>query len=255
MRRERLRPPLRPPGKYVALGDSYSAGAGSGGTSSGGSCLRNTNAYPALWSASHPAWQFTFEACAKATTATVQSTQLTAITAGTTLITLTAGANDGLILPAVTAACSVPSRAGDLFCTAATKYARSEINGPIRTNLSSLFAAIKAQTATVGVSAARIIVFGYPDFYRGVSRCGSDVTEQNDMDNTVNLLDTVIAHAVSASTGITFVDVRPAFDAHELCSQTPWLNGVIRNNPVGSFHPNQDGRHKGYEAALAAITG
>jgi len=81
------------------------------------------------------------------------------------------------------------------------------------------------------------------------------VTEQNDVDNTVNLLDTVIAHAVDASTGITFVDVRPAFAEHELCSQAPRLNGIIRNNLVSSFHPNQDGQAQGYEAALAAITG
>ena len=141
-------------------------------------------------------------ACAQATTATVRPTQLTAITAGTALVTVTAGANHGLILPAVTAACPVPSRAGDLFCAAATKYARSEIDGPgLKADLSSLYAAMEAQAATVGATAARIIVFGYPDFYRGVSTCGSDVTEQNDVDNTVNLLDTAISRAVDVRVG------------------------------------------------------
>ena len=53
----------------------------------------------------------------------------------------------------------------------------------------------------------------------------------------------------------TFVDVRSAFAAQELCSQAPWLNGIIPNNPVSSFHPNQAGQVQGYEAVLTAITG
>jgi hypothetical protein len=119
----------------VALGDSYSSGLGSGGTSSGGNCLRNANAYPEVWIASHPAYQFNFAACSGATPATVQSMQLTAITAGTTLITLTAGGN-----PFFVGLVSVCSVLADAACAAANLTFQALINGPFEASLSSLYA-------------------------------------------------------------------------------------------------------------------
>jgi hypothetical protein len=86
--------------------------------------------------------------------------------------------------------------------------------------------------------------------------CGTnDYVEQVDINNAIDALDTAIAKAAASTTGTTFVDVRPAFAAHELCSQTPWLSGLIPNNLVTSFHPNQAGQAQGYEASLAGITG
>jgi N-acetylneuraminic acid mutarotase len=241
-------------GTYVALGDSYAAGVGSGGTSSGGTCLRNSNAYPALWSTSHSAYQTTSAACSGATAGTVQSTQLQAITAGTTLITVTAGGDPGFV--PLMASCSVPTPRGDLVCSAAALVAQAAINKVIEPNLESLYAAIRARSASVGDSTARLIVLGYPDFFAGNLLCvTSDSSEQAAINKTINVLDTAIAKAASATTGTTYVDVRPAFAAHELCSQTPWLNGLILSNPVTSFHPNHAGQAQGYETALTAVTG
>jgi hypothetical protein len=235
-------------GTYVALGDSYSAGVGSGGTSGPPPCLQNSNAYPAVWSASHPAYQFTFTACSGATINMVQS-QLTAIKAGTTLITLTAG-GDPEFAPLLLA-CSVPTPRGDQICNLANLTAQAYINGIIEPGLKGLYAAIKARAPT-----AQLIVFGYPDLFPDNLLCKtSDFAEQVDMNKTADVLDAAIAKAVGASTGTTFVDVRPAFASHELCSQAPWLNGIVLNNLFSSFHPNQAGQAQGYEAALAAITG
>jgi len=246
-------PAAPPAGTYAALGDSYSAGVGSGGTSSG-TCLQNSNAYPARWSASHPAYQFTFAACSGATPGTVQSTQLAAITAGTTLITVTAGGDPGFV--PLMASCSIPTPRGDLLCAAAALVAQAAINGLVEPNLKSLYAAIRARASSVGDSTAQLIVLGYPDFFPDNLLCGlSDFAEQVQINKTIDVLDAAIAKAAGTSTGTAFVDVRPAFAAHELCSQTPWLNGIIPNNLVSSFHPNQAGQVQGYEAALAAITG
>jgi N-acetylneuraminic acid mutarotase len=244
-----------PGGTYVALGDSYSAGVGSGGTSSGGACLQNSNAYPAVWSASHPTYNFTFAACSGATTDTVQSTQLPDITAGTTLITVTAGGDPGFV--PLMAACLVPTPKGNTVCDAATLIALAAINLVIEPKLKNLYAAIKARVASVGDPTAQLIVLGYPDFFPENLLCGtSDYDEQVDINNAINALDGAIAKAAAATTGTTFVDVRSAFASHELCSQTPWLIGLMpNNNLVTSFHPNHAGQAQGYEAALAAITG
>ena len=199
------------------------AGVGSGGTSSG-SCLQNSNAYPALWSASHPAYQFDFAACSGATAGTVQSTQLTAITAGTTLITVTAGGDPGF-LPLM-AACSIPTPKGDLVCGAAALVAQAAINRLVEPSLEGLYAAIKTRAASVGDSAAQLIVLGYPDFFPDNLLCvTSDSVEQAVINKTIDVLDAAIAKAADATAGTTFVDVRPAFAAHELCSRASWLNG------------------------------
>jgi len=244
-----------PGGTYVALGDSYAAGVGSGGTSSDGACLQNSNAYPAVWSASHPAYTLTFAACSGATAGTVKSTQLADITAGTTLITVTAGGDPGFV-PLI-AACLLPTPTGNALCDAATLIALAAIHLVIEPELKNLYASIKTQAASVGDPTAQLVVLGYPDFFPESPLCGtSDYDEQLDINNAIDALDAAIAKAAAATAGTTFVDVRPAFAAHELCSQAPWLNGLMPNkNLVTSFHPNQAGQAQGYEAALAAITG
>src|SRR6478735_6162761 len=61
---------------YVALGDSYSAGVGSGSyTSDSGSCSRSTKAYPYLWKAAHAPTSFAFVACSGAKTDDVVANQ------------------------------------------------------------------------------------------------------------------------------------------------------------------------------------
>ena len=150
------------PGEYVALGDSYSVGR-SGGTSSDGKCLQNTDAYPDLWSASHPAYQFTFAACSGATANDVQSSQLTAIAAGMMLITVTAGGDPGFVPYII--ACGVPTTKGDLACAAATIVAQAAIKAVVEPELEHLYAAVRSRAASVGASAAQLVVFGYPDFF------------------------------------------------------------------------------------------
>ena len=80
---------------YVALGDSYSSGLGAGSyISSSGSCDRSTNAYPEQWAAANSPASFVSAACAGATTSDVIGSQVTALSAATTLVSITIGGND-----------------------------------------------------------------------------------------------------------------------------------------------------------------
>jgi hypothetical protein len=70
---------------YVALGDSYASGVGADSyTSESGSCLRSTNAYPALYNTNIKPASYRSVACSGATTATVISSQLSALSSATT---------------------------------------------------------------------------------------------------------------------------------------------------------------------------
>ena len=80
---------------YVALGDSYSSGLGAGAMiSSSGSCDRSTNAFSQLWASANAPASFVSVACSGATTSTVISTQLPALSASTTLVSIVIGGND-----------------------------------------------------------------------------------------------------------------------------------------------------------------
>src|ERR1700733_9675188 len=80
---------------YVALGDSYSSGVGAGDyISSSGSCDRSTNAYPEQWADANTPASFVSVACSGATTADVLSSQVPALSASTTLVSITIGGND-----------------------------------------------------------------------------------------------------------------------------------------------------------------
>jgi len=80
---------------YVALGDSYSSGVGAGSyTSSSGSCDRSTNAYSQLWANANSPASYVSVACSGATTSSVISSQLSALSASTTLVSITVGGND-----------------------------------------------------------------------------------------------------------------------------------------------------------------
>ena len=85
-------PPTTPVLKYVALGDSYAAGQGAGDPLD--SCLRSDAAYPVLLDAESRTNLLRTAACSGATIADVATTQLSQVNRGTTLVTLTVGAND-----------------------------------------------------------------------------------------------------------------------------------------------------------------
>ena len=83
------------PVNYVALGDSYSSGVGAGDyISSSRSCQRSTEAYPQHWADANSPASFVSVACPGATTADVLASQVSALSASTTLVSITIGGND-----------------------------------------------------------------------------------------------------------------------------------------------------------------
>ena len=69
--------------KYVALGDSYSAGNGANSKNLDSGCNRNTYAYPYLISQQRPNTALTFVACAGAQTPDIINNQVNSVTSDT----------------------------------------------------------------------------------------------------------------------------------------------------------------------------
>src|SRR5271166_3340131 len=121
--------------RYVALGDSYSAGVGAGSyIGSSGSCDRSTKAYPQLWAGAHAPASYAFIACSGATTASVISGQLSALSSATTLVSITVGGND-VGFPSVMETCLLSSTS---TCISAIDAAKTKMTTQLPAELDAV---------------------------------------------------------------------------------------------------------------------
>lgn len=227
---------------YVALGDSYSSGLGTGSYTLDATCKRGTKAYPYLYDASA-----TFVACSGADVTTVRSQQL-ASTASAQLVSLTVGGND-IGFSGVVSSCTAFN--SDATCTAAVQTAVAKIPA-MKADLVTLLQEIRARAP-----AARIVLLGYPYLYStGSCRFGQPgLTKRKALHDGADALDTALAAALadpSVTGSKTFVDVRVRFTGHDICASSTnrWINGLVLFNSAESFHPNSTGHLRGYLPAL-----
>jgi lysophospholipase L1-like esterase len=222
---------------YVALGDSYASGLGSGDTT--GSCDQSPNAYPALWAKANSPASFTFAACEGATTSDVVNSQLSVLNSSTTLVSITIGGND-LGFSSFIGTCALKSTSA---CVGAIASAGANAGRALPGEVNTTLADIHAHAPN-----AKIVVVGYPDFYAvNAGPCPGplSLTDRQALDAGINALDGILK-AVAAANGDMFVDVRSQFSANELCGgDSSWLDAL--GNPfISSFHPTAVGQKEGY---------
>lgn len=232
---------------YVALGDSYSSGVGAGGDVTGGDCNRSSNAYPAQWAASHSPASFTFAACSGATTDDVLASQVAALSADTTLVSITIGGNDAGFSHVIQT-CVLGSTDD---CVAAVNTARAFIADTLPGKLDNTLRTIRSDAPN-----ATVDVLDYPEFY-DLSQSDGCLGLSNTDRVAINGASDDLAGALSAAAGRagdTFADVRPHFGGHELCDSDEWLHSVTF--PVGdSYHPTSSGQLSAYLPTLNSVTG
>ena len=231
--------------RYVALGDSYAAGTGAGLTgSSTGSCVRSTNAYPEQWAHRHAPASFVSAACSGATTYGVVSHQLAALSARTTLVSITIGGNDAGFAR-VMQTCVLEWASA---CRDAVSSAEAFVAGALPGRLDATLRAVRAHARS-----AKIVVVGYPDLYdlsQSADCIGLGTTKRTALNQGADDLDRALS-AAAARNGDVFADVRGRFSGHEVCDSASWLHAVTY--PIGdSYHPNADGQERGYLPAFAA---
>ena len=234
---------------YVALGDSYSSGVGSGSyTSSSGSCLRSTLAYSQLWANAHSPASYVSVACSGAKTTDVNANQLSALNSATTLVSISIGGND-VGFAGVMQDCVLYSTSTCVSeVNAAENTARTQLPGWLDTTYNG----IRSRAPN-----ARVVVLDYPRFYHDLWYCvGLSSTSRNKINEGADVLDGVISAAASRH-GFVFADVRAAFaNGHEICDgSSSWLHSVDWSNIVQSYHPTAAGQSGGYLPAFTAGAG
>ena len=224
---------------YVALGDSYSSGTGTRTyLADGTTCQRSVYAYPSLIAAART-YSLNFRACSGAKVADVTSTQLSALSASTSYVTISVGGNDAGFADVLTT-CAQPSWLSN--CNGAIDRAQSYITTTLPGSVRSLYAAIRSRAVN-----AKVVVVGYPRVFNGED-CNAltwfSPSEETRLNQTADLLNNRLATQASAA-GFTYADPTTAFTGHAVCDSPEWLNGL--SNPVSeSYHPNRAGHASGY---------
>jgi lysophospholipase L1-like esterase len=234
---------------YVALGDSYSSGLGAGSyISSSGSCDQSTKAFPALWNAANQPASYVSETCSGATTATVVSSQLSALSAATTLVSLTVGGNDVGFSSVMETCVLLPTS----NCVSAVQHAEVLTATQLPGELDSVLNAIRADAPN-----ARIVVLDYPELYdlsRSSSCIGLSTTDRTSLNQGADQLDSQIKLA-AARHGDVFADVRNAFSGHEICDSGSWLHSVNFLDVSESYHPTASGQSGAYYPVFSSFAG
>ncbi|SDP51413.1 GDSL-like Lipase/Acylhydrolase family protein [Pedococcus dokdonensis] len=241
--------PAQAASSYVALGDSYSSGTGTRSyINDGTSCQRSVYAYPSLIAASK-GLPLNFRACSGAKVADVTNTQLSALGAGTTQVSISVGGNDAGFADVLTE-CAQPGWMSD--CNGAIDGAQNIVNNTLPSRLSTLYGSIRAKAPN-----AKVVVVGYPRIFMGED-CNAftwfSPAEETRLNQMADLLNSKISAQASAR-GFSFVNPTSRFVGHAVCDDVEWLNGL--SNPISeSYHPNVAGHRDGYAPLVSTpLTG
>ncbi len=231
---------------YVALGDSYSSGVGSGSYIN--SCDVSQSAYPYLYDKANSSITFADPSCSGAKTTDVISGQLSALSSSTNLVSITIGGNDAGF-STVMEDCVLEGTSG---CVSAVNSAENYAKTTLPGLLDKVYTDIHADAPN-----AHVIVIGYPEFY-DLSQSGSCVglsgTSRTAINGAADVIDSVISTEVAKYSGDSFVyeDVRSNFSGHEICDSNSWLHSLNWLDISESYHPTADGQQYAYYPAFEA---
>ncbi|GAB3980924.1 SGNH/GDSL hydrolase family protein [Plantactinospora veratri] len=258
-----------PAGRYVALGDSYTAGPLIP-TQVDLNCLRSNRNYPSLVATSAGSSSFADVSCSGATTNDILQAgsgqlgitvppQLSAVTSNTALVTVQIGGNDigfsGIISDCAEASLSSPL--GSPCKNRYTSGGTDQLQARIAATAPKVTAVLQAvRQAAPG---ARVVVLGYPaivpDTGNGcwpvVPIAYQDVPYLRGIAKSLNAM---LASTATAN-GATYADVYTPSIGRDACksSGTRWVEGLVPQNSAAPFHPNARGEQGMAAALLAAL--
>ncbi|MBB5513366.1 lysophospholipase L1-like esterase [Neomicrococcus aestuarii] len=235
---------------YVNLGDSYSAGFGTGGIASTGGCFQGSGADHVSKLDAKKGVDLKLDlACGGFTTSDIAFySQVVAAGAlsQAEVVTITLGGND-LPWKELVQACAMgsPEQCAWAFGSAQTAL------GSVGANVYSTLSTIRSLTN------ARIVVLGYPQLFDGVyPNPYLSPGQIAGMRQLTTGLNAQIAGATAPITNASFVDVNSWFGGHGVDSPDPWIyfNPTNLDDP-NNLHPTSEGYLNAYyPATMSAIS-
>jgi len=254
-------------GRYVALGDSYTAGPLVPTTDLAGGCARSDHNYPHLVAAALDVHTLVDVSCSGASTADLTEAQhpfqgstvppqLRAVDRRTTLVTLGIGGNDLDLFATLIGTCT-RLRRSDPGGTPCRDYFAQ--HGP---DLDRAFTTI-ATNVTAAVRAVRhkapdatVVLVGYLRLVPDRGTCVAlplatgDYAEGRRITRGLN----AALERAAKRTDVPFVDMYAASHGHDACSADPWVNGSVTDRAKAlAYHPFAAGMRAAARQVVAAV--
>jgi lysophospholipase L1-like esterase len=255
-------------GRYVALGDSFTAGPLVPITDVANGCFRSDHNYPSLVAQKLHATKLVDVSCSGADTTdlthrqhTVQNAsvppQLRAVTRSTDLVTLGIGGNDLDLFRTLLTTCAQvrgqdPSGSP---CTDTLRQRGVDLAGETR----SIGDRVTASVERIRHRApdARILLVGYLRLTPATGGCRRLPLARGDYalgDRVSRALEDALARA-ARRTKVGFVDMYAASKGHDICSKDPWVNGSrTMQGKALAFHPFAEGMRAVADQVVAALS-
>jgi lysophospholipase L1-like esterase len=258
------------PPRYVALGDSYTAGPlVPSQTGSPAGCLRSTHSYPFLVAAGTGAATFSDVSCQGATTADMAHSQSVplgtnppqdnSLSASTTLVTLQISGND-IGFSDIIIHCTTLSLTNPFGSPCKDHYTSGGID-KLRAKIAAAAPKVAADLRGIHADApeAKVFLVGYPVILPNsgggcwplVPIAYGDVPYLRGVEKALNSM----LAAEAAANNATFVDTYTASIGHDVCQApgTKWVEGLIPTALAAPFHPNRLGEQGMARQVLAAL--
>ena len=231
--------------RYVALGDSFSSGVGTGSYTLSSSCKRGVYAYPWLVN-QRLGTSLTFVACSGAKTSDLMANQIGSVTPDTAMVTLTIGGND-IGFSNLIVECTLSD------CSAELDSTRASLRTVLMSRLDTVYSSIRSRALN-----ATVIVLGYPRMFSTAGCFGTlgiSSTERAKANLLSEALDTLSSERAGMAE-VTYKSALVPFTGHAVCSSSAWLNGLNLLNTGESYHPNRSGNSAGYAPlVISVVTG
>jgi lysophospholipase L1-like esterase len=226
--------------EYVALGDSYTAGAGMEPIADEG-CRRSARNYPSLVDQALAIQSFADRSCAAARLVNleqaqrgvhgeVNAPQLDSVGKDTALVTIGMGLNDHAVSAGLLLVCviSPPHTEPNDLCRQYLAQPESVIDAQIRKGADDLAEALG--TIADKAPTARIVVVGYPRVAPVTGSCpdrfpvpAAQLTRLRQALRVAN----EAWRAAAGQAGAAYVDMYAASEGHDICSDDPWIAGYL----------------------------
>lgn len=244
--------PVGPGDHYVAMGDSYTAGAVAPYDSLTNGCWQSTRNYPHLLEADL-GLELTDVSCGGARTETIHERQqvtslhqrmdpqIDALTEQTALVTISIGANDEEIFPSLVDVCAAKLGRKDPDGARCTEDDVEAGDRSFAARIDRMEERIVEVLAAITKEApqARVVFVGYPQFASD-ERCRQFPIGEGDTElaERVNVLLVEAQERAAAEAGVEFLDLYELTEGHHFCADAPWVAGL---HPVDAdvqpWHP------------------
>ena len=247
--------------RYVALGDSYTAGPSINPVDGdSGACGRSTKNYPSVLAEELDVASFTDVSCSGATSQNILEAvpipgttepvpaQLDAVDESTSLVTVGIGGNDAGLFSSLATVCVAP---GDACGTYLSKKL-PRVLAATSERVTAVLDAVQQKAPE-----AEVLLVGYLRVTADGQSCdvlGGSGVDTSGVVQGEKQIDAALAKAAQAA-GVTYVSMTAASEDHHACSDDPWTNGL--SAPLGEgagLHPNAEGM-QAVADAVAEVAG